>query len=155
MKKFILPALGLLALAPSVALAKDAPTNRFEHEGSTYSYTVTASDSCGESDASGAAEATPFDPGIGPFTRGDANGDGTVNISDPSAVLNWLFLGGGDPPCLAAADSNQDGSVNISDPSYTLRWLFLGGADHPAPTTCGNSTDDGDVAQGCDTATCE
>ena len=41
MKKFILPALGLLALAPSVALAKDAPTNRFEHEGSTYSYTVT------------------------------------------------------------------------------------------------------------------
>lgn len=41
MKKFILPALGLLALAPSIALAKDAPTNRFEHEGSTYSYTVT------------------------------------------------------------------------------------------------------------------
>jgi hypothetical protein len=41
MKKYILPALGLLALAPSVALAKDAPTNRFEHEGSTYSYSVT------------------------------------------------------------------------------------------------------------------
>lgn len=41
MKKFILPALGLLALAPTVAFAKDAPTNRFEHEGSTYSYNVT------------------------------------------------------------------------------------------------------------------
>lgn len=41
MKKYILPALGLLALAPSIAFAKDAPTNRFEHEGSTYSYTVT------------------------------------------------------------------------------------------------------------------
>jgi len=41
MKKIILPALGLLALAPSIALAKDAPTNRFEHDGSTYSYTVT------------------------------------------------------------------------------------------------------------------
>ena len=41
MKKFILPALGLLALAPSIALAKDAPTNRFEHGGSTYSYSVT------------------------------------------------------------------------------------------------------------------
>ncbi len=40
MKKFVLPALALLALAPSVALAKDAPTNRFEHEGKTYSYTV-------------------------------------------------------------------------------------------------------------------
>jgi hypothetical protein len=41
MKKIILPALGLLALAPSIALAKDAPTNRFEHGGTTYSYTVT------------------------------------------------------------------------------------------------------------------
>ena len=41
MKKYILPALGLLALAPSIAIAKDAPTNRFEHGGSTYSYTVT------------------------------------------------------------------------------------------------------------------
>jgi len=120
----------------------------------SYSYTVTASDSCNESDASSAVEATPIDPGIGPFARGDSNGDGTVNISDPSATLNWLFLGGGDPPCLAAADANQDGSVNISDPSYTLRWLFLGGADHPAPSACGRSTDAGDMAQGCDTATC-
>lgn len=41
MKKIVLPALGVLALTPSIALAKDAPTNRFEHEGSTYSYTVT------------------------------------------------------------------------------------------------------------------
>jgi hypothetical protein len=40
MKKFIFPALGLLALAPTGALAKDAPVKRFEHEGSTYSYTV-------------------------------------------------------------------------------------------------------------------
>ena len=41
MKKFILPALGLLALAPSIALAQEVPTQRFEHEGATYSYTVT------------------------------------------------------------------------------------------------------------------
>lgn len=41
MKKFILPALGLLALAPSVAFAQDAQTKRFAHEGATYSYTVT------------------------------------------------------------------------------------------------------------------
>ena len=41
MKKFILPALGLLALAPSVALAQDAQTKRFAHGGATYSYTVT------------------------------------------------------------------------------------------------------------------
>ncbi|RYE99081.1 MAG: hypothetical protein EOO77_36105, partial [Oxalobacteraceae bacterium] len=41
MKKIILPALGLLALVPSVALAQETPTNRFEYEGATYSYTVT------------------------------------------------------------------------------------------------------------------
>ena len=41
MKKFILPALGLLALAPSVAHAEEASPKRFAHEGSTYSYTVT------------------------------------------------------------------------------------------------------------------
>ena len=41
MKKFILPALGLIALAPTAALAKDEAVKRFEHEGATYSYTVT------------------------------------------------------------------------------------------------------------------
>lgn len=41
MKKFILPALGLLALAPTIAFAKDEATKRFEHDGATYSYTVT------------------------------------------------------------------------------------------------------------------
>ena len=41
MKNYILSALGLLALAPTAALAKDELVKRFEHEGSTYSYTVT------------------------------------------------------------------------------------------------------------------
>lgn len=41
MKNYILPALGLLALAPTAAFAKDEPVKRFEHEGATYSYTVT------------------------------------------------------------------------------------------------------------------
>lgn len=41
MKKIILPALGLLALAPATAVAKDAEVKRFQHDGATYSYTVT------------------------------------------------------------------------------------------------------------------
>ncbi len=41
MKEFILPALGLFALAPTAALAKDEAVKRFEHDGATYSYTVT------------------------------------------------------------------------------------------------------------------
>jgi hypothetical protein len=68
--------------------------------------------------------------------RGDSNGDLEVNISDPTFTLQWLFLGGGAPSCLATADANGDGEVNISDPTYTLRFLFLGGADHPELTGC-------------------
>ncbi|MGV3730301.1 MAG: hypothetical protein ACO1NN_06030 [Sphingopyxis sp.] len=41
MKTIILPALGLLALAPTVALAKDEAAKRFQHDGAIYSYTVT------------------------------------------------------------------------------------------------------------------
>lgn len=41
MKNFFLPAIALLALAPTIAHAKDPATQRFEHKGSTYSYTVT------------------------------------------------------------------------------------------------------------------
>lgn len=41
MKTIILPALGLLALAPTAALAKDEAVKRFQHDGAIYSYTVT------------------------------------------------------------------------------------------------------------------
>ena len=121
-----------------------------------YIYTVSAVNSCGnESDASDEISVTPYFPGVGPFIRGDSNGDGTINISDPSATLNWLFLGGGDPPCLSSTDANKDGSINISDPTYTLRFLFLGGAAHPIPISCKYSADIGDVNLGCETETCE
>ncbi|MCM3420711.1 hypothetical protein [Sphingopyxis alaskensis] len=41
MKTIILPALGLFALTPSAAMAKDEVVKRFEHDGAIYSYTVT------------------------------------------------------------------------------------------------------------------
>jgi hypothetical protein len=73
-------------------------------------------------------------PPPGPsFLRGDANGDGIVDISDAVFTLNYLFLGGSAPLCEVAGDSNDDGSVNISDPSYTLNYLFLGGTAIPSP----------------------
>lgn len=120
-----------------------------------YSYTVSARDPCGnESGESTELAATPYDPGIGPFQRGDSNGDGSIDISDGVTTLGFLFLGEGRPRCAAAADANRDGSVNISDPSYTLGFLFLGGAVHPEPAACGYSLDDGDLEQGCLVPTC-
>ena len=79
------------------------------------------------------------------FRRGDANSDGRVDISDPSFVLVWLFLGGVAPSCRDAADGNDNGTVDISDPVFVLNWLFLGGLLPPAPgpIECGvDETDD-------------
>ncbi|WP_168453622.1 hypothetical protein [Sphingopyxis microcysteis] len=41
MKKFFLPAIALLAFTPAIARADEPATQRFEHKGSSYSYTVT------------------------------------------------------------------------------------------------------------------
>ncbi len=79
------------------------------------------------------------------FRRGNANGDRSVDISDASFLLNFLFLGGADPACPDAADANDDGRMDISDASFILNFLFLGGTTPPSPgpTTCGDDpTDD-------------
>ena len=63
--------------------------------------------------------------GEGPlFSRGDANADGSVNVADAVFVLEYLFGGGQEPPCLDAADVNDSGAVNISDGLTLLRHLF-------------------------------
>lgn len=71
------------------------------------------------------------------FERGDANGDGALDISDPVFSLGYLFTGGsGD--CLDAIDANDDGGVDISDPVYSLNFLFSFGPALPFPQgACG------------------
>jgi hypothetical protein len=69
----------------------------------------------------------------GEFSRGDANGDGGVDISDPVAVLRYLFAGGQPPACLDAADADDSGTVDVTDPVYVLRFLFRGGPAMPPP----------------------
>jgi len=71
------------------------------------------------------------------FLRGDANGDGTVDISDPVAALGFLFAGGR-LGCLDAADDDGSGEIDITDPIYSLGFSFLGGPPPPAPfPACG------------------
>ena len=55
--------------------------------------------------------------------RGDVNGDGKVNISDVTALIN-LLLAGNTPP--STADCNQDGKVNISDVTALINYLLRG-----------------------------
>jgi hypothetical protein len=89
-------------------------------------------------------------PGAGPLIRGDSNGDGAINIADPTFTLNYLFIGGAEPPCLAAANANGDAALVISDPIYELNYLFIGGPWPPAPfPACGASSNRGDLELGC------
>ncbi|MGQ9590381.1 MAG: dockerin type I domain-containing protein, partial [Planctomycetota bacterium] len=79
------------------------------------------------------------------FNRGDANGDGAINISDAVFVQAYLFLGGPAPGCFDAADVNDDSRVSLSDSVYLLNYLFQGGdpppapfyGEHPSPGQCG------------------
>jgi hypothetical protein len=90
------------------------------------------------------------------FLRGDCDSDGEVRgvVTDAIFLLNWLFLGGQAPTCLAACDANGDGAVVgvVTDPIYILTYNFLGGSAPPAPfPSCGGGGE-ADTALGCETA---
>ena len=53
--------------------------------------------------------------------RGDVNGDGVVNISDVTTLLNLLMI---DAEMPAAADFNDDGVTNISDVTSLITYLM-------------------------------
>ncbi len=71
------------------------------------------------------------------FIRGDSNGDGEVDISDPVWDLFYLF-GEGRFLCLDSQDTDDDGEVDLTDIIYRLGFLFTGGPPPPAPfPACG------------------
>ena len=59
-------------------------------------------------------------------TRGDVNGDGSVNISDVTTLIDHLLSGNASGVNLTAADCNQDGSINISDVTTLIDYLLSG-----------------------------
>lgn len=83
------------------------------------------------------------------FIRGDSNNDTRVDISDGIWIINWLYYGGAEPGCRAAADSNDDGARDLSDAVYIFNFQLQPGADpgslFPAPPapfpTCGTDPD--------------
>ena len=57
---------------------------------------------------------------------GDADGDGDVNISDVTALIDYLLTGNTSGIDLDGADVNQDGKVNISDVTDLIDYLLKG-----------------------------
>jgi hypothetical protein len=87
----------------------------------------------GRSVAFTALEGTITVENVGGFVRGNSNGDAMVDISDAVYHLNYLFLGGPEPPCFDASDLDDNGALQITDAIYLLAFLFQGGPDPPAP----------------------
>ncbi len=66
------------------------------------------------------------------FLRGDANGDGRINLTDSISILGHLFQG---MPleCADAGDFNDTGDLNITDVVAMLEYLFQPGGALPPP----------------------
>ncbi len=75
------------------------------------------------------------------FTRGDANHDSVVNLSDAVRIIGYLFLGAKAPECPDAADADDSGHLSITDPICLLDFLFRGGSDLPDPGAYKNGVD--------------
>ena len=57
------------------------------------------------------------------FVRGDADGNGVIELIDPLFVLSYL-LGEVVPACPDASDANDSGTINVVDVVYLLHFLF-------------------------------
>jgi hypothetical protein len=75
----------------------------------------------------------PDPPPFPAFVRGDANSDGSLDISDAMHILDYRFLGGRRPACMNAADANDDEDVSMADAVFILGYLFQGAAAPSAP----------------------
>ncbi len=58
------------------------------------------------------------------FQRGDVNGDSNVNISDVTALINYLLSHNSTGVNVDAADCNGDNNVNISDVTTLINYLL-------------------------------
>ena len=73
------------------------------------------------------------------FVRGDADANGSINLTDGIVILNFLFLGAAAPACMDAADTDDDGGARptLTDAVIVFAWLFSGGNPPREPTPGG------------------
>ena len=72
------------------------------------------------------------------FIRGDADGSGSLNVLDVTAVLGSLFADESDLRCEDAADADDSGDLELLDGVYLANTLFLNGPPPAFPfPNCG------------------
>ena len=61
---------------------------------------------------------------------GDFDASGAVDISDPVAIVGYIFAGQQGPANILMGDVDCSASVDISDVVFMIQYIFSGG---PAP----------------------
>jgi hypothetical protein len=88
------------------------------------SYNQADPQSCGcAGNGAGSVPVLSASPGI----RGDANGNGTIDVNDVFYLINALFAGGTAPPTTKAGDANSNSTVDVNDVFFLINYLFAGG----------------------------
>ena len=64
-----------------------------------------------------------------PYKCGDADGSGTVTISDAVYLVNYIFAGGPVSNPIQSGDADGSGTVTISDVVYLVNYIFAGGSE--------------------------
>ncbi len=67
------------------------------------------------------------------YVPGDADGNGSLNISDAVRLINYIFSSGLPPSPVEAGDCNCDTKISVSDPVYLINYIF---GDGSVPTMC-------------------
>jgi hypothetical protein len=60
------------------------------------------------------------------YLRGDANGDGEVNMADAMSVANYILGTSDDSFNFDAADANLDGKVGMADVMFIMNYIRNG-----------------------------
>ena len=76
-----------------------------------------------ESEWSNEEEVTLFANGHG-YVAGDVNHDGKLNISDVTALINYLLTNGEGDGCAICGDMTGDGNVTIADVTTLINYLL-------------------------------
>jgi hypothetical protein len=67
------------------------------------------------------------------FIRGDANGNGIVDVGDIIYLVQYCFRGGPAPSPVDAGDANCNGEVTAGDIIYLVNYLYRGGPPPGCP----------------------
>lgn len=66
-------------------------------------------------------------PIVEEYVRGDANGDGIINVGDIVYLVSYLYKGGPEPYPVWVGDCNCDEIVNVGDIVFLVSYLYKGG----------------------------